>query len=379
MVFYLGVHLLLYFSTVYFFSITEPATKNLLLAILIFMSLSFIISAMLAKSSDAILVKTYYTISAFWLGWLVYLFLSLIIAWILVYILNFFNVEAKMLIGVLVFVLPLLLCSYGYWQTNHPVIKKIKVKIKDLPASWQGKTVVQLSDLHLGDINGLDFAEKIVKQVNSLNPYAVFITGDLFDGMDGIHDVFISTIEKLSAIQGVYFITGNHETYLGSERIIADLRKSKIKVLDNEFVTVDGVQIIGLSYPEPGKRVVKEDIVGSFSNYNPLSATILLYHEPVSIDQRNINKSNQAVKSYWHPNTDFSAQKDKGVNLQLSGHTHKGQFFPFDLFTKKIYNGYDYGLFTEEDFNLYVTSGTGTWGPPIRIGNKSEIVAITLN
>ena len=278
LIFYFSIHILFYLATVYFFSIDNQLIKNILLILFGLLSLGFIFSAIMARFSDAMLVKIYYTISAFWLGWVVYLLIGLILAWLLTWFLNVFGIDFRLAAGSLLIVSTLALCFYGIWKADNPELKNIEVKIKDLPPAWQGKTVIQLSDLHIGDINGQSFVNYIIKQVNALQPEAIFITGDLFDGMDGIHESYIATLENLSAKKGIYFITGNHETYLGSAKIIESLRQSKIRVLDNEFVNIDGLQIVGLSYPEPSKRVVSENIINELVGYDRNLATILLYH-----------------------------------------------------------------------------------------------------
>ena len=148
--------------------------------------------------------------------------------------------------------LTLLYSAYGVMNAYHPRLVHCTVRIKKLPPAWQGKTLVQISDVHLGRILGAGFLARIVAKVNAQNPSMVLITGDLFDGSDGNLEELVAPLNRLVAPQGIYFVTGNHETYLGVPRSIAALRTTPVKVLADERVVVDGLQVVGISYPERG-------------------------------------------------------------------------------------------------------------------------------
>ena len=198
--------------------------------------------------------------------------------------------------------------------------------------------------------------EKVVKEVNLINPELVLITGDLFDGMDGELKNPISPISEINAKKGIYFVTGNHETYLGLPEVFKTLQKTKVNILKDEVVNVEGLKIIGINYPVRGEDKNIVSTLNSLKKDYYGAPNILMYHSPVNIEQI----------------------KNSGVNLELCGHTNNGQIFPLGLLTKMIYGGYDYGLFKMGNYTLYVTNGVGTWGPPMRIGNAPEIVEITL-
>jgi len=112
--------------------------------------------------------------------------------------------------------------------------------------------------------------------------------------------------------------------------------------------------------------------------YRPEKPSILLYHTPTDIQQGFADRNSQQIRSYFAPDTRFSFAAEAGVDLQLSGHTHWGQMSPFGILTRVLWNGFDRGLHTIGGFTLYVSSGTGTWGPPMRTGNSPEIVAMEL-
>lgn len=245
---------------------------------------------------------------------------------------------------------------WGVWNALHPKIKNVTVAIPNLPSSWKGKKIVQLSDVHLGMIHGQNFMDQVVSQVNSVKPQMVVITGDLFDGMDGQLDSLVAPLDRINAPQGVFFVTGNHETYLGLDEVFATLQNTSVKHLQDEVIDISGLKLIGIDYPSRGEQKKVTDVLEKLKPDYLNQPNILLYHSPTDIDQI----------------------KNQGINLELCGHTHRGQLFPFRYVTSLIYHGYDYGLFPMDNYTLYTTNGVGTWGPLMRTGNTPEIVVITL-
>ena len=246
---------------------------------------------------------------------------------------------------------------YGVWNASDPQVRNIQVAIRHLPDNWKGKYIVQLSDVHLGHVYKAGFLEGVVRKVNDRRPDMVVITGDLFDGMDGKLSEMVGPLNGLRAPYGTYFITGNHETYLGVDKAFAALGKTSTVVLNDEVRDIDGLQLIGIGYPQRGQTKDIFKTIKSLPGFVPGKPTVLLYHPPVSIEQA----------------------RAAGVNLQLSGHTHKGQIFPVVFITDYIYKGYSYGLHSLGDYSIYTSTGVGTWGPPMRTGNTPEIVAIKLD
>jgi len=148
--------------------------------------------------------------------------------------------------------------------------------------------------------------------------------------------------------------------------------------LDNEVVELKGLQIVGISFPEYHRKNHARRLLTKSGLYNADKPSILMYHTPTNIDEHNTDRGSQQARTYWFPDTSMALAKEVGIDLQLSGHTHRGQVFPFGFLTRAIYNGRDYGLHREGSFHIYVSSGAGTWGPPMRIGNSPEIVLIHL-
>ena len=360
----LGGHYLLYFSLIKFFSINQPSAKTTLLLILLFLALSFIASSIIIHFNHNLLFRIFYLVSASWWGIMVNLLVGIALIWLTVWLAKLveFKVEAPM-IAVVVFFLAIAVSVAGFFNAFHPRVKSIEVEMTNLPPEWQDKTIIQLSDVHLGYINRPDFLSDIVQKVNALEPDLVLITGDLFDGMDGNLDIFIEPLNKIKAKKGIFFVTGNHEIYLGQENALSILDKTSIKILDDELVEIDGLQVIGISYPAngglssaTGRSENIENTIKLMDNFDRSKPNILMYHAPTNIDQA----------------------KAAGINLQLSGHAHRGQIFAINLINRLIYGKYGYGFYRRGDFSIYTTSGVGTWGPSMRTTGAPEIVAIKM-
>lgn len=354
-----GSHAALGVSLAQFFQIQNLGSRILIAVGMTILSVSFIASSMLVHFYENAFTRVFYLLSGFWLGLLTYLILFSLVLWCIVWGAALFGWSRP---DTVVLAIIFSLCSlgisiYGIWNAFHPKIVEVSISLPDLPNAWKGKRIVQLSDVHLGSVYRAGFLRKIIREINELHPEAVVITGDLFDGIDGQLENLIAPFDDLRSEKGVYFVTGNHETYLGSEYASRLLSEKGIRVLDDEVVDISGLALIGISYPERG---VSKDISSLMRSLQPGfsgKSNILLFHAPTNID---------IFKSF-------------GVNLQLSGHTHLGQIFPFQFVTSRVYHGHDYGLYRDGDYTLYTTNGVGTWGPAMRIGNTPEIVVITLN
>lgn len=264
-------------------------------------------------------------------------------------------------------------CHYQFYKIE---INSMEVPIKNLPKQWEGKKIVHLSDLHLGGTKDLEFLKKVVSLTNDQRADLILITGDLFDGSINLHSRYVSDLNNFKAKHGVIFTSGNHEVYSGIEKARRVIEKSKIIMLDNKSIVIDDLQILGISYPE-----FKKTSVFDFKDPKKFTKnlpTILLYHTPTSIKANGENLNNVQSADYFSPDTTFTAAINNGISLQLSGHSHAGQFFPFTWITKKIFKGFHHGLHKFDNFHINISSGTGAWGPPLRSVYLSEIVVITL-
>jgi predicted MPP superfamily phosphohydrolase len=374
-----GGHYLVYLSITRFFPISDPGIRKVILWTMAFLAIAIFPSALLVRAHANVFTGLLYQVTSVWTGLFIYLFMAAILTWLIFgagYLFRFSPNMRIVSIGLVLLVVGV--SMVGLWRAKHPRIKWIDVKIDTLPDHWRNRTIVHLSDVHLGVINGTGFLRRVVEKVNSLEPELILITGDLFDGMAGELSLFPGPLNSLKASKGVFFVTGNHEGYLGPDGPLSVLKKTDIRVLDDEIVDRDGLQIVGISYPEYQRQNKARYLLEESGAFDSSKPSILLYHTPTNIEEDNKNRTDQQNRAYWSPDTTMNLAKEAGIDLQLSGHTHKGQFFPFGLLTRRIYNGYDYGLHKDGRFHIYVTSGTGTWGPPMRIGSSSEIVAIRL-
>jgi len=356
LILYLG-HYFVYVSFLYFFGTIAFEHRTALALVLLLLPLSFIASSFLAHWYDGFPIRVLYFCSSLWLGVGLTLLTAFGLAWAAWGITRVLVVSPSPLwFGLVAVGLTLLYSAYGVWNAYQPRLVHYTVQINNLPPAWKGKTLVQISDVHLGRILGAGFLARIVAKVNAQNPAMVLITGDLFDGSDGNLEELVAPLNRLVAPQGIYFVTGNHETYLGVPRSIAALRRTPVRVLADERVVVDGLQLIGISYPERGHPLHFTEKMAKLSGFDPSMASVLLYHSP----------------------TQVAAAKAAGINMQLSGHVHQGQIFPLQFIARLIFGRYYYGLHTEGYYTLYTSSGTGLWGPTMRTGNHPEIVVIRI-
>jgi len=241
-------------------------------------------------------------------------------------------------------------------------IKKVDVPIRDLPAALHGYTIAQLSDIHVGPTIGRAYLNAIVTKVNGLGADVIAITGDLVDGSVQRLAGHTEPLARLKADDGVFFVTGNHEYYSGAEEWIAEVRRLGLRVLMNEHVVrrrgaaslmIAGVADYTAHIFHPSHRSdPRRAAAGAPSD---IDVRVLLAHQPRSAP-------------------DAAAA---GFDLQLSGHTHGGQFFPWNLFVP-LQQPFVAGLHRVRDMWIYTSRGTGYWGPPKRFGAPSEITLVRL-
>lgn len=375
----LGTHYFIYRSVVSAVDATRPRVRPALFLAFTALAISIPLAMLLHRLHGNLITRSLHTLSSFWLGLALHLVFFLALGWV---VRGIFRLVGRPLAkGFVVWVAAALALSaslYGLWNANHPVVTLFEVEIAELPESWEGSTVVQLSDVHLGSVHGRRFLEHVVETVNALDPTAVFITGDLFNGSCSDLHRFKELLDSLAARRGVFFVTGNHEGYAGLTVPLEFLKQTRIRVLDNECVEMDGLQVVGVGFPWFSRKSTSVNPFDRGGCYRPEKPSILLYHTPTDVHESYADRNTQQVRSYFAPNTTFRFAAEAGVDLQLSGHTHRGQMFPFGILTRVLWNGFDRGLHRIGKFTLYVSSGTGTWGPPVRTGSRSEVVAITL-
>lgn len=343
---FFALHFYLYLRVKHFFSLSSKWWYFVVFAL----SINFPLVAFLERSYPSLITITLYILSTIWMGMLVIFVTVFTIAHLIGIFLKL--PYSKKQIGSVLISIALILSTYALINSRF-----IKVKTIELPiANLQEETrIVHLSDLHLGVMNKEKFLKKVVEKTNSLNPDIIMITGDLFDSSDSLKSNTLFWLSKFNA--KTYFSIGNHEIYESTEKIEKLLENSSIETLRNSVVEYKNIQIIGVDNPEghSRKNETQKDIIQSF-DLDKNKPAIMMYHLPI----------------------DYLVAKEVGVNLQLSGHTHYGQIFPFTLAVKLFYPKIK-GLYKFDDnFSLYVSPGTGTWGPPMRLGSSNEITLLVL-
>lgn len=249
----------------------------------------------------------------------------------------------------------------GAYNAVRPRTVELALNIPKKAGGMERLTIVLASDLHLGTLVGRSRLEKIIERINALTPDIVFLPGDIVDETVTAKDEaeFGAIMRRLRAPLGVFAVPGNHEFYSGLERNLAFLRACDIKVLEDEAVNVAGAFVL-VGRRDPSSLTPKEsrlpirDILAKHG-FDDRLPVILLDHQPVHLEE-----ASQA-----------------GVDLQLSGHTHAGQLFPLDIINR-IFWELNWGYLRKGNTQYYVTSGVGTWGPPVRTGSRPEIVRIRL-
>jgi uncharacterized protein len=245
---------------------------------------------------------------------------------------------------------------------GRPRITEVTVPIDNLPQSLNGFSIAQISDIHVGSTIKRGFVESIVRRVNELEPDMIAVTGDLVDGSVPRLSAHTAPLAKLSARYGAFFVTGNHEYYSGESAWTDEIRRLGIRVLKNEHVVLRhnggalvlaGVTDFSAHHFDPLQR---SDPAGALRGAPAdAGAKILLAHQPSSA----------------------AAAERAGYDLQLSGHTHGGQFWPWSFFVR-YFQPFTGGLNRLNKLWVYVNHGTGYWGPPNRFGVPSEITRIKL-
>jgi predicted MPP superfamily phosphohydrolase len=372
------LHSVLYRFILRWLGVSHPVAKTAAMALFSLLAISFMAAFFLLRWSENPWTIRFYQVSAVWFALFIKLTLAAGAAWMLYGFARLLGATAASFrfLATGCVILALAWSAYGLWRSFHPRVKTLEITLENLPGPWRGRTIVQLSDLHLGHFHHPAAMERLADRVNGLNPDLVVITGDLFDGMtDGMPE-FETPLKRLRAPQGVFMVSGNHEVYAGLRRCLELASRAGIRVLFNEVLEVDGIFLMGIAYP--GVRDPREirGLDSMRAAASPPRPCILLFHTPTDI--RHDGNPDRSTATYFRPDTSFALSKELGVSLQLSGHTHRGQIFPFGFLTRWIYNGYDYGLHREGSFALYVSSGVGTWGPPMRTGTPPEVVVITL-
>lgn len=322
------------------FSLFSLKVNILFYVLLVICTFSYLLAAILERTFANTLTKIFYNIAAMWMG----------VGFLLFCCLGVFEIVN------LIFSLPKSICGWTvlavtfiltvYSMINASRLKVVSVDI-DAPVSMN---IVQLCDIHLGSTSTA-FLSGIVETTNALYPDIVVITGDLLDSHRPLTAEALAPLNSFTA--PVFFVTGNHEDYFGIEKAMALISTTKVKPLRNETAEFRGINLIGIDHSHNSNQVAEQLRLLS---PDPAKYNILMYHCPQGLE----------------------AASKSGIDLMLSGHTHSGQIFPFNYFVR-LKNPYIKGLYRNGVCSLFVSSGTGTWGPGMRLGSYNQIVLLRLS
>lgn len=347
-------HWLIYKGLINFLHLESSSHLTAIKWGLFFLSLTFSVATMLSQKFIGSIINWFYTAAAIWMGTLFWLS-ALIVAGL---ILNaiFPGLNNGYLFGILIFAAGLLISGYGVWNSFNTQVTHYVAALPNLPAAWQNKKIVLVADTHFGNVRGAGSAKKFAALISAQHPEAVVIPGDFFDGPPADYETPAKIIGQINAPKGIYFSTGNHEEFRPDDSAYLEaLKAGGIKILYNQMVEVNGLQLIGVTFKNSNNVDSLKNLLAAIP-YDKNKPSILLKHAPLAL----------------------AGAAESGISMEVSGHTHKGQMWPLSLITKWMFKGYDYGIKNFGQMIQITTSGAGTWGPPQRIGSKSEIVVIEL-
>ena len=319
-----------------------------------FLSVTFVSASLLAFRYTNAVVRALYRLAAVWVGLLSFLFIATVCCWLIlgVSLVAGFHPNFHRMVELL-FGAAGLLGFTGVFNASWTRVTRITVRLANLPVAWRGRKAALISDLHLGHVRNGNFLRRMVAKILKEEPHAIFIAGDLYDGTFIDAARAAEPLKELSAPHGVYFVAGNHEQFRDDKQYLDAVAAAGVRVLHNEKVDVDGLQIAGVPYRNAWQAGAFASALRAIG-LDRGRASVLLTHAPD------------------HPEIAEAA----GVSLQLSGHTHLGQFIPWSWIARRIYRQFVYGLSRIGKMQVFTSSGAGTWGPPLRLGSNPEIVML---
>jgi len=332
---------------------------------------SFIAGRFLERVSINLFSDVLIWVGSFWLAFMFYFFLALVLIDLLRLInliIPFFpafithNIEkTKNIVALSVLILVVITVFGGYINTKTIITKTYKITAHKNLGELKTLNIAMASDLHLGTLNGKSYLNKLVTDINKLNPDIILLVGDIID--EDLASVIKYNVGeelvKLKSKYGIYTVTGNHEYIGGVEEAVKYLSEHGVNVLRDTFIKIDnsfylaGREDRAIKQFAGKRRKELKDILNGVDKSNPI---ILMDHQPFGLKDA----------------------KENEVDLQLSGHTHNGQLWPINYIVSKIYE-LSWGYLVDGSTHYYVSCGVGGWGPPVRTGSRPEIINIKLS
>jgi hypothetical protein len=362
---YFSLNFLIYSRGLQAFSISPVWRKSYIISFWLIVS-CFIVGEILEHTHSSVISEWIYRAGAFWLAFMLYFSLTILL-FDIIRLLNYFfhflpeiTQALRFKIGIITVAfisLVVLAGTINAWSTR---VKEIALTIPKKVTGSREMKIVMASDLHLGALIGERREEKLVRIINNQKPDLVLLCGDLVDG--DIASVLRKNLgrhlQEIKSRMGVYAIAGNHEYIGGIQKTLPYLESININILRDKVLTLEnGVQLIGRDdrdnrrMGENGRKSLKELMTGIDKTF----PVIVMNHQPFNLDEATV----------------------ENVDLHLSGHTHHGQLWPLSYITKAVFE-LSWGFLKKGNTNFYVSSGFGSWGPPVRIGNSPEVVVFKI-
>lgn len=377
-VIFFAVFFLVYFGANYYVFIRGwqglqvfPALKMPYLVLFLFLSLAYLVMRFLGKFLPSPVDAVLYWSGSFWFAAILYFFLMVLSLDILRLGNHFFHffppsvtgnyLKVKGVVTLSLMALVFLLLLAGYINTLFPATREMTFTLHKPSSSFKTLKIAFASDIHMGTLVGKNRVAGLVRKMNEVHPDVIILGGDL---LDEIHEPIFrndigAPLRNLKAPLGVYAVTGNHEYIGGIESSVKYIESVGVTLLRDTSILLNGnVYLVGREDRSKGgrfdgsKRKSLEELLQQVNFTNPV---VVIDHQPFHLDE--VAKTN--------------------VDLQISGHTHHGQMWPFSALTKAIYE-LSWGSLKKGNTYFYVSNGYGTWGPPVRLGNRPEIAVITL-
>lgn len=349
-----------------FGGLAPPQGAKIYWTVLTAMSLTYFVSRFAGERLPDRLGNVLEMAGSYWLALLFYAFLVLVVVDLLRFIdsrTNFLPGVVKQnpaVAGLAVLAVVMAILAGGVWNARTPVVKHYDINIAKPAVGLKKLHAVVVSDLHLGSIVDRDRLDRLVRMINQRHPDIVLLPGDIIEQSGVFRKQRMGeSLRAINSRYGVYAVPGNHE-YIGghAEGDFMLLREAGIKVLRDDYVKIGDSfyvagrdDLAGRSFTGRSRRELAQVMEGMDRKL----PVILLDHQPYKLEEAQLN----------------------GVDLQLSGHTHQGQLFPLNYITRRIFE-VDRGYLRKGDLNVIVTAGFGTWGPPVRLGNRPELVDLDI-
>jgi hypothetical protein len=363
---YFSINFLIYTRGLQAFSLSPSWRKGYIIAFWTIVS-CFIIGEILEHTYSSLVSEWIYRIGAFWLAFMLYFFLTILL-FDFIRLLNYFfhflpeiSQTLRFRIGLITIAFVSVVVLAGHINALNTRVREISLTIHKKIKGNTEMRVLMASDIHLGALIGENREERLVNIIIRQKPDLVLLCGDLVDGdvASAIRKNLGRQIQKIKTPMGVYAIPGNHEYIGGIQKTLPYLESININILrDKTLVLPNGVQLVGRDDrdnrrmgEENGRKSLKELMTGLDKTF----PVIVMNHQPFNLDE--------AVT--------------EGADMHLSGHTHHGQLWPFNYITKAVYE-LSWGYLKKGETNFYVSSGFGSWGPPVRLGNTPEVVVFNL-